>query len=298
MKLHKPVLLEQTIELLNLKSGQTVVDMTAGYGGHSEKILGLIGPAGRLVLVDTDIEAIGELKNKFSASSNVEYIHCNFADIDWKSIGKVDKVLMDIGVSSPQLDQANRGFSFSQEAKLDMRMNQGQALTAEQVVNHYSEADLASVIYRYGEETKSRRIASAIVAQRQLEPVKTTKQLATIVSSVLPANSKINPATKTFQAIRIEVNQELVSLTRALPMATGQLKKNGRLAVISFHSLEDRIVKRYFKEITTGVKDPVTGSEISSPNYRLVNKKPIKGSIKDNNPRARSAKLRLVEKIN
>jgi len=298
MKLHKPVLLEQTIELLNLKNGQTVVDMTAGYGGHSEKILGLIGTAGRLVLVDTDIKAIEELKNKFSSSSNVEYIHSNFADIDWNSIGKVDKVLMDIGVSSPQLDQANRGFSFSQEANLDMRMNQDQELTAEMVVNQYSEEDLASVIYRYGEETRSRRIASAIVAERQLEPVKTTKQLASIVSGVLPGNSKINPATKTFQAIRIEVNQELANLLKTLPLAAANLKKNGRLAVISFHSLEDRIVKQYFKEITTGIKDLVTGSEISSPNYRLVNKKPIKGSIKDNNPRARSAKLRLVEKIN
>jgi 16S rRNA (cytosine1402-N4)-methyltransferase len=297
MKLHKPVLLNETIELLDIKSGQVVVDMTAGYGGHSDKILQHIGSDGRLILVDRDIEAIKELKKKFGDNDNVEYVHSNFAKINWKKIGRVDRVLMDLGVSSPQLDRPERGFSFNKPALLDMRMDQSQNIDAKKIVNEYDEEDLANLIYSYGEETKSRKIAKAIVEYRLTKPITTTEQLAEIVSKVLPKKSKIHPATKTFQAIRIAVNDELTSLERALPEITAHLKPLGRLAVISFHSLEDRIVKHYFKSICEVAKDPVTGSEISSPNFRLVNKKPLKGSIEDSNPRARSAKLRIVEKI-
>jgi 16S rRNA (cytosine1402-N4)-methyltransferase len=297
MKLHQPVLLNETIELLDLKSGQVVVDMTAGYGGHATEILRRIGEKGKLVLVDRDIEAIMELKKKFGGNKNVEYVHSNFSEINWDAIGTVDRVLMDLGVSSPQLDRPERGFSFNKPAPLDMRMDQRQTLTAQHIVNEYNEEDLANIIYQYGEETKSRRIAKSIVEYRKTQPIETTDQLAEIVSSCMPKSSKIHPATKTFQAIRIAVNEELASLEKGLANTSNHLKSQGRLAVISFHSLEDRIVKQYFKSLCEVAKDPVTGKDVTSPNFRLVNKKPLKGSILDNNPRARSAKLRAVEKI-
>ena len=298
MKLHQPVLLEQTIDLLDLKSGEIVMDMTAGYGGHSAEILKNIGPSGRLILVDRDREAIKELKKKFKHCKNVEYIHSNYADIDWEQIGKVDKILMDLGVSSPQLDESERGFSFNKDAELDMRMDRSQSLTAKEIVNEYSEEELANIIYRYGEEKKSRRIAKAIVKSRAQKPIKTTKQLADIIEDCLPKSYRIHPATRTFQAIRIATNSELESLEKTLPEAIAHLSRGGRLGIISFHSLEDRIVKQFFKSLTEVEKDPVTGMDVESPNFRLINKKPIKGLNNDNNPRARSAKLRVVEKIN
>jgi len=298
MKLHQPVLLEQTIDLLDLKSGEIVVDMTAGYGGHSAEILKKIGESGRLILVDRDENAIKELKKKFKNCKNIDYIHSNYSEIDWKSIGSVDKILMDLGVSSPQLDESERGFSFNKDAELDMRMDRSQSLTAKEIVNEYSEEELANIIYRYGEEKKSRRIAKAIVDNRKAKPIKTTKQLADIVENCLPKSYRIHPATRTFQAIRIATNAELESLEATLPEATEHLNKDGRLAIISFHSLEDRIVKQFFKSLNEVDKDPITGMEVESPNFRLINKKPLKGSEKDNNPRARSAKLRVVEKIN
>ncbi|MCX6806383.1 MAG: 16S rRNA (cytosine(1402)-N(4))-methyltransferase RsmH [Patescibacteria group bacterium] len=283
MKLHQPVLLEETISSLNLKSGEIVIDMTAGYGGHSAEILKIIGESGRLILVDRDNNAIRELRKKFGNYANVEYIHSNFADIDYGKIGRVDKILMDLGVSSPQLDESDRGFSFNKDAKLDMRMDQSQNLTAKDIVNDYTEDNLANIIYRYGEEKRSRKIASEIVKHREERPITTTKQLA---------------ATRTFQAIRIATNQELESIELALPDAVDSLKSRGRLTVISFHSLEDRIVKRFFRSLVEAQKDLVTGREIESPNFRLINKKPLKGSLIDDNPRARSAKLRTIEKIN
>ncbi len=298
MKLHQPVLLEETISSLNLKSGEIVIDMTAGYGGHSAEILKIIGESGRLILVDRDNNAIRELRKKFGNYANVEYIHSNFADIDYGKIGRVDKILMDLGVSSPQLDESDRGFSFNKDAKLDMRMDQSQNLTAKDIVNEYTEDNLANIIYRYGEEKRSRKIASEIVKHREETPITTTKQLADIVENCLPRGGKIHPATRTFQAIRIATNHELESIELALPDAIDSLKSRGRLTVISFHSLEDRIVKRFFKSLVEAQKDLVTGREIESPNFRLINKKPLKGSLIDDNPRARSAKLRTIEKIN
>ena len=298
MKLHQPVLLEETISSLNLKSGEIVIDMTAGYGGHSAEILKIIGESGRLILVDRDNNAIRELRKKFGNYANVEYIHSNFADIDYGKIGRVDKILMDLGVSSPQLDESDRGFSFNKDAKLDMRMDQSQNLTAKDIVNEYTEDNLANIIYRYGEEKRSRKIASEIVKHREETPITTTKQLADIVENCLPRGGKIHPATRTFQAIRIATNHELESIELALPDAIDSLKSRGRLTVISFHSLEDRIVKRFFKSLVEAQKDLVTGREIESPNFRLINKKPLKGSLIDENPRARSAKLRTIEKIN
>mgnify|MGYP003340500592 CR=1 FL=1 len=275
-----------------------MVDMTAGYGGHASEILKAIGEKGKLILIDQDPAAIIELRKKFKAHRNVVYIQSNFAKLDWEKMGKFDRALMDLGVSSPQLDEANRGFSFSKEAPLDMRMDQTYELTAKDIVNEYSEEDLADIIYHYGEERQSRAIARAIVDSRNIQPIETTTQLAEIVAGCVPKKGKIHPATKTFQALRIELNQELASLEASLPKVTDQLSKGGRLAVISFHSLEDRMVKRFFRAITESERDAVTGGVLREPNFTLVNKKPIKGSINDKNPRARSAMLRAVEKIN
>lgn len=298
MKLHQPVLLEQTIELLDPKPGNKVIDMTAGYGGHAEAILKRIGTTGELILIDRDNDAIEHLQRKFGGNTNVAILQSNFTHINWSEIGQIDLALMDLGVSSPQLDSNERGFSFSKEANLDMRMDRSQALSALQIVNEYSEGELADIIYYYGEEPRSRKIAKEIVKIRTDKPIVSTKELALIIEKVVPKHSKIHPATKTFQAIRISVNDELNNLEKTLPLVCKQLRAGGRLAVISFHSLEDRIVKQYFKSITRTETDPVTGGVIGSPNFRLVNKKPVKGINHDDNPRSRSALLRVVEKIN
>ena len=298
MKLHIPVLLQQTIDLLGLESGQIVLDCTAGYGGHAEAILSKIGPSGHLILVDRDTDALSYLRKKFASHTNIDFLHSNFAELNWDNIPQPDRILLDLGVSSPQLDTPTRGFSFSKDARLDMRMDTTQAKDALEIVNGYDESDIASIIYKYGEESRSRQIAKAIVLARSVSAIASTTELASIVSGALPGKTKVHPATKTFQAIRIEVNAELYSLERVLPMASRCLKSKGIMAIISFHSLEDRIVKQYFKRITNSEKDYVTGMEIGTPNFRLVNKKPVKGSKNDNNPRARSAMLRAVEKIN
>lgn len=299
MKLHQPVLLEQTIELLDPKPGSTVIDMTAGYGGHAEAILERIKTNGELILIDRDYDAVEYLQRKFGGKTNVAILQSNFMEINWSEIGRIDSALLDLGVSSPQLDSKERGFSFNGEADLDMRMDRSQALSAKTIVNEYSEAELADIIYYNGEEKRSRKIAKEIVSSRGIKPITTTKELALIIEKVVPKRGqKIHPATKTFQAIRIAVNDELNNLEKTLPLVCEQLKAGGRLAVISFHSLEDRIVKQFFKSITFAETDPVTGGVIGSPNFRLVNKKPVKGIIEDNNPRSRSAMLRVVEKIN
>lgn len=298
MKLHQPVLLQETIDLLGLESGEVVVDLTAGYGGHSEAVLRAIGPKGKLYLNDQDRNAIEHLKDKFKATKNVVITQANFAQFDWDSVGQVDAILMDLGVSSPQLDVAERGFSFNKEARLDMRMDTKSTLDAYKIVNEYSKEELADIIYYNGEEHRARQIASTIVTARAHQPIQTTTELAEIIAQSYPLKPyRIHPATKTFQAIRIAVNEELSVLEQTLPLATSHLKPSGRLAVISFHSLEDRIVKKFFRSLTEAPKDPVTGRDLESPRFRLVNKKPIVPHQDDINLRARSAKLRIVEKI-
>lgn len=298
MKLHQPVLLEQTIEMMNLKPGHQVIDMTAGYGGHAEAILQRIKTKGELILIDRDKSAVEYLQRKFGGKTNVAVWQGNYAEINWQEIGQVNAALMDLGVSSPQLDRLERGFSFSGDAELDMRMDRSQPLSAYTIVNEYDENDIADIIYYNGEEAKARRIAKAIVQQRAIKPITTTTELVKIIEKCAPYKGKrIHPATKTFQAIRIAVNDELNNLEKTLPLVCANLKAGGRLAVISFHSLEDRIVKQYFKRITTIKTDPVTGGVIGSPNFKLVNRKPIKGIDHDFSPRSRSAMLRVVEKI-
>jgi len=296
---HTPVLLAQTIALLNPKEGESYLDGTAGFGGHAAAVIGAIGDEAPVVLVDRDEYATQALTEKFG--DRVEILHSDYlaaAEL-LKEQGRVfDLILLDVGVSSPQLDQAERGFSFRADADLDMRMDQSQELTAEIIVNTWKQEDLANVIYEYGEERRSRAIARAIVAAR---PVMSTKQLADIVRSVVPRGaSKIDPATRTFQAIRIAVNNELDQLAKSLPLLVNLLSAGGRLAVISFHSLEDRIVKQFFdtesKDCICPPAAPVCVCEHSATIVKLT-KKPVVADNNDSNPRARSAKLRAAVKL-
>ncbi len=300
MERHTPVLLEHVIEVLKPCEGEKFLDLTAGYGGHTAALLEAVGPNGFGYLLDQDPEAILALRERFGSYSNVEIIQMNFADVsEVTGLPKVDMILLDIGVSSVQIDKPERGFSFLHDGPLDMRMDQTTGKTAADLVAQLSEKELADTIYQYGEERHSRRIAKAIVEARKVSNIATTTQLAGIIEAAIGRNprSKIHPATRTFQALRIAVNGELEVLEEVLPQAASLLKPGGRLAVITFHSLEDRMVKHYFKRLTTAEKDAM-GQDVSVPEFRLVTKKPITGlDEKDFNPRARSAKLRAVEYI-
>lgn len=298
MKRHTPVLLENVIDLLQPQIGEKFADLTAGFGGHSEVLLEMVGGSGHGYLFDKDSEAILALQAKFETLNNVTITQADFGTIDWQEdMPKVDMILADIGVSSPQIDNADRGFSFMQDGPLDMRMNQDQILTAYDIVNTYSQADLADILYQYGEERQSRRIARKIVESRRLEPIRTTTQLADIISHETGKSGKIHPATKSFQALRIAVNNELDSLKSALQEMPASLLPGGRIAIISFHSLEDRLVKQAFKALCTPQKDEF-GQIVSNAEFTPVTKKPISGiNFDKTNPRARSAKLRVVEKI-
>jgi 16S rRNA (cytosine1402-N4)-methyltransferase len=297
MERHTPVLLEKVIDVLAPKPGEIFIDLTAGFGGHSAALLDSVGESGKGVLIDQDPEAIQALRERFNGDLRVSIVQGNFDGLSDLELPLADMILADIGVSSVQLDHPERGFSFISDGPLDMRMDTSQGETATELIARLPEAELADVIYRYGEERQSRRIAKAIVETRKVSTIASTTQLAEIVEQAIGRHSKIHPATKTFQALRIAINDELGALTDMLPVATELLKPGGRLAVISFHSLEDRIVKQYFRSITRSEKDQM-GHDVSVPNYKLVTKKPIAGlDEKDFNPRARSAKLRAVEKI-
>jgi 16S rRNA (cytosine1402-N4)-methyltransferase len=284
--------------LLNPQRGESYLDGTAGFGGHAQAIISAIGDEASVVLVDRDQIAIDALTEMFGTRATI--LHMDYASAAqqlYEAGRQFDLILLDVGVSSPQLDQAERGFSFRADANLDMRMDQSQSLTAETIVNTWKQEDLANVIYEYGEERRSRAVARAIVAAR---PVTSTQQLADIVRSVVPKGaSKIDPATRTFQAIRIAVNNELDQLAKALPLLVQCLSAGGRLAVISFHSLEDRIVKQFFDtESKDCICPPRTLVCICKHTATVIKltKKPIVAEPNDSNPRARSAKLRAVVK--
>ena len=288
--LHIPVLLDATLELLQPHEGESYLDLTAGYGGHAQAILDRTGMQTSATLVDRDDYAIGKL-SRFAAHG-VNLMHTDFVSAAEELIeqGKqFDIVLIDLGVSSPQLDQGERGFSFTNSGPLDMRMDRRQELTAEQLVNTAKADELARIIRTYGEEPAgvAKRIATAIVKGR---PLRTTEQLANLILSEFHGRrGKIHPATRTFQAIRIAVNAELQQVESVLPLLPKLLKKGGRVGVISFHSLEDRLVKRYFAE------QKAAGFEAE---LQILTKKPIDGALSDvHNPRARSAKLRAAVKI-
>lgn len=301
--MHKSVLLNECIQHLNIKSNSIIVDCTLGYGGHSSEILKRI-PNGHLYSFDQDTEAIkysSELLSKIS--SNYTIINSNFVNIKDElnkiGISKVDGILYDLGVSSPQLDRDYRGFSFHQDAKLDMRMDQNQDFSAYNVVNEYSSVMLADILFKYGEEKYARQIAKKIVENR---PINTTLELVEVIKEAVPMKYKINhhPARKTFQAIRIEVNNELEVFEKSLKDALELLDVGGRICVITFHSLEDRICKEVFKSVSTVKKElqslPVIPDEYL-PKYKVVKVLSPNEEEVSLNKRARSAKLRVIERI-
>ena len=305
---HYSVMKEQTIELLAIKPNGIYVDCTLGGGGHSEEILKRL-TNGHLYCFDLDMYAINKASERLKKYlDKVTFIHANYAEIKEKlaeqNISQVDGILYDLGVSSFQLDDDSRGFSYRFDAKLDMRMNQEQALSAYDVVNDYSEQALTKILFEYGEEKFARKIAAEIVKNRKIKPIETTFELVEIIKKSLPAKvlrQTGHPAKQTFQAIRIEVNQELESLKKSITDAFDLLNKDGRIVVITFHSLEDRIVKNLFKEKTTldlpqGLPFIPEGMSID---YELVNKKIILAddSELNENHRSHSAKLRAIKKI-
>lgn len=306
--MHYSVLLDESITNLNIKEDGIYVDGTLGYAGHSSEILKRI-KKGKLFAFDQDEEAIVNAKEKLnSINSNFEIIHSNFvnmkSELNKRGITKVDGILFDLGLSSPQIDNVDRGFTFMHEAMLDMRMDKNNSLTAYSVVNNYSYGDLLNIFYTYGEEQKSKDIAKGIIKCREEKKINTTLELVEIIKNNVGAKyfNAHHPERQIFQAIRIEVNNELKVLESVLPDAIDLLKPNGRLCVITFHSLEDRIVKQIFKknsEINNMVKGlPVIPNEYK-PKIVLINKKPILPSEKEirENSRSKSAKLRVAERI-
>jgi len=305
--MHVPVLLNETMDLLVKNPAGTYIDGTLGRGGHATEILNRLAPEGRLIGLDRDAEAIEQTKEILKPyGERAVRIHGNFADMKelCKSIGvtEVDGVLLDLGVSSPQLDVAERGFSFAKDGPLDMRMDRTQGRSAADLVNEDDEETLANLIYRLGEERDSRRIARAIVLERQHGRIERTLKLADIVERAKGGRrGPIHPATQTFQALRMAVNTELESLEAGLEAGLSMLCEGGRMAVITFHSLEDRPVKEFFKRHTVKRESLQQGGEklvYDEPAVRLLTKKPLTAAADElkENPRARSAKLRAVER--
>lgn len=309
---HYTVLLKETIDGLNIKPNGIYVDCTLGGAGHAKYILSQLNDDGRLYAFDQDMLAIENAKKELAdevEKGKVIFIHNNFRNITEAlatyGVTEVDGVYYDLGVSSPQLDVAQRGFSYHQEARLDMRMNQEAALTAYEVVNQWPFEELMKIIFRYGEEKFAKRIARNIEKERSIAPIETTTQLAEIVKTSIPAATRRtggHPAKRTFQAIRIAVNDELGALEDSMQQAVKLLKVGGRISAITFHSLEDRFVKQYFKELSTAPEIPHNLPmlpTIASADYTLVNRKPIVASEEElsENNRSRSAKLRIIERI-
>ncbi|MEW6189186.1 MAG: 16S rRNA (cytosine(1402)-N(4))-methyltransferase RsmH [Actinomycetota bacterium] len=306
---HKPVLLAEVLKQLNCRDGSIVVDCTLGGAGHAKAVADLIAPGGLLIGIDVDETAIEAARENARFSQQTKIIRDNFKNLDKilhnLGIHAVDGILFDLGLSSAQLDAPERGFSYRFEAPLDMRMDLSQKLTAADVVNTYTEAELAFIIKRYGEERWASRIAHFIVEARERGPVKTTTQLVGIIKDAIPASARRkggHPARRTFQALRIEVNKELESLDKAIRDAVKWLKPGGRIVVISYHSLEDRIVKDTFKELARGCICPPSipicqcGRKSS---IKILTRRPIKPGPEEieANPRADSARLRAAEKI-
>lgn len=309
MEKHISVLKQETLDMLGVKPDGIYVDCTLGRGGHSSEILKRLSEGGHLYAFDMDQTAIDESRPRLEAiSNNFTLIHAPFetldASLDALHVGQVDGILMDLGVSSPQFDDASRGFSYRADARLDMRMDQEAALDAWTVVNTYPKEELVRILRTWGEEPNAARIAAGIVKAREQKPIDTTLELVDVIKSSLPAavlRKKGHPAKQTFQALRMEVNQELPQLESALHQGLQRLKPGGRMAVITFHSLEDRIVKRAFAKAALPAKTdkrlPQLGDE-KLP-YRLINRKPVTATaveLEENN-RSHSAKLRGVERI-
>jgi 16S rRNA (cytosine1402-N4)-methyltransferase len=304
--MHISVLIEETLKYLNLKEDSVVVDMTLGYGGHSGEILKRI-KKGFLFAFDQDQDAIDHSEKKLSEiASNYKIIKSNFVNIKEKlkenNIDKVDAILFDLGVSSPQLDQGDRGFSFHQDAYLDMRMDKDNKIDATYIVNNYNYDELINIFYKYGEEKYSSSIAKKIIQERSIKKINTTLQLVEIIKSSVPEKYKRekHPARKIFQALRIEVNKELEVFEKALKDSLDLLSINGRICVITFHSLEDKICKEIFKKVSKIDSElnklPIIPEEYL-PRYKIIKTiEPSKKELEVNN-RSRSAKLRVIEKV-
>ena len=307
---HTSVLLFECIEALNIRNGYTYVDCTVGGGGHSYEIARRMGPDSRLICFDQDETAIRAASERLSPfSDRVTFIHDNFQNLDQHltrlGIHNLGGVLADLGCSSPQFDDPERGFSYMHDARLDMRMNTEAKTDAYEVVNTYSVDELRRILYEYGEERFAPRIASAICKERLSHPIETTAALSELIKRVIPAANRQDgphPAKRSFQAIRIEVNRELDVIAPTIRAAAKHLTSGGRLAIISFHSLEDRLVKETYRELSQGCTCPrdfpvcVCGNK---PTVHIISKKPIIPTEEDltQNPRARSAKLRVAEKL-
>ena len=305
---HISVLLEESISSLNLDESSIIVDATLGYGGHSSNILERI-KKGHLFAFDQDSEAIRHSTDRLNKiGTNFTIVKSNFVhlqeELNRLGVYKIDGALFDLGVSSPQLDDEERGFSFHNDAKLDMRMDRDQSLSAYEVVNNYSKEELSKIFYKYGEDKFANNIAKKIVEYRENKPIETTLELVDIIKTAVPMKFRIDkhPARQIFQAIRIEVNHELDVIEPAINQALDMLNVGGRVAVITFHSLEDRLVKTIFKEkckIDDRVKGLPNIPEEYLPDFKLVYNKAIAPSEEElkNNPRARSSKLRVIERI-
>ncbi|STB16047.1 16S rRNA (cytosine(1402)-N(4))-methyltransferase RsmH [Clostridium perfringens] len=306
---HVSVLLDECINALNIKEDGIYVDCTLGGAGHSSEIVKRLSSDGRLIGFDQDKDALKAAGERLKDYKNVTYVHSNFYAIydvlTDLGIDGVDGILMDLGVSSYQLDNGERGFSYMQDAPLDMRMNRENEFSAYEIVNTYSEEGLYRIIKEYGEEKFAKRIASFIVKNREEKNIETTLELVEIIKAAIPAKARRegpHPAKRTFQAIRIEVNKELEIISKTILDGVKKLNKGGRMAIITFHSLEDRIVKNTFKELANPCTCP---SEFPvcvcnrKPEVKLISRKPIEASKEELefNPRSRSAKLRIIEKL-
>ena len=306
---HVSVLLNECLDALNIKEDGIYVDGTLGGAGHSSEILKRLSLMGRLIGIDQDTDALKAAGNRLQNYKNVTFVHNNFYNIkqilDELDIDKVDGILMDLGVSSYQLDTGERGFSYMKDAPLDMRMNRDNEFSAYDVINTYSEEELYRIIRDYGEEKFAKRIATFIVNAREEKNIETTLELVEIIKNAIPAKARRegpHPAKRTFQAIRIEVNSELSILNKAIEDGVSKLAKGGRMAIITFHSLEDRIVKNKFRDLSVSCRCPkefpvcVCGEKAK---VKVISRKAIEPSKEEVevNPRSRSAKLRVIEKI-
>jgi len=302
---HKPVMSEEILEVLQIKHGGMYIDCTIGGGGHATAILEKITPGGKLLGIDADPQAIEVTRERLNPyKKNITLVNDNFRHIEdicnRFSFYPVDGILLDLGMSSLQLTEPDRGFSFQQDSPLDMRFNPNQTLTAADIVNSYLEAELTYLLKEYGEERRSRQIARNIVRNR---PINTTLKLTKVIEqAVHGTRGKIHPATRTFQALRITVNNELENIKLALGQSTNLLKNGGRIAVISFHSLEDRMVKDFFRQESSGCLCPPHIPMClcdHTPSLKTVTRKPINSSAREiaANPRSRSAKLRVAERL-
>lgn len=306
---HIPVLLAEVLAAFPVQSGQVFLDGTVGYGGHAKALLEQVHGSFTYIGLDRDEQALAHCREQFASDSRVRLVHASYKDagavLNEQGIDTVDHILLDLGASSPQFDQGERGFSFQSKGPLDMRFDQSQGQTAADILNTYKEQDLEEVIREYGEERHAKLIARALVAARREQPFADTEQLAQVVERSIPRRlwpKRIHPATRVFQALRIEVNQELETIRLALPALIERLKPGGRIGIISFHSLEDRIVKQTFRQAAKSCVCPpesIICTCKTIPQLSIITKRPIIATDEEQkqNPRSRSAKLRIAQKL-